>query len=343
MKIFSSSGGGAPDREARKHREQQWQLLEKAMPRLTTADRKEFSGEVEEVIRVKGGRVLVRMADRSTLDYVFPTPVDQVGVLAFWGGSGKDAAAGKLAAAFKRADSLDADPEFLKLSQVVAKPDWPVGRNRLPVPARELAKEQASLLIRFWRAQQIPGRDLVALPEGVVITAGRHSRIIDRGGRLDFCGRVKPTAIDAAILKARCHFGGAAMKAWGSASFKDRAWLAAKRAGVEVVNYEPSPDAALAWLEEEAEIDADRSAERALTAELETAVKIQAFISGERRQPPAPYGDALREMDEDEVKALGKLDPIELAIQLPQLRRKAEEAAAKKAAAKTSTSRRSQR
>lgn len=342
MRIFNSDGG-APDRETRRRREKQWQLLEKVMPRLTASDRKQFSGMVEEVIRVKGGRVIVRLADRSTLDYVFPTPVDQVGILAFWGGSGKDSAAGKLAAAFKRADVLDADPEYLRLSHVVAKPDWPVGRNRLPVPARELTEQQASPIIRFWRAQLIPGRDLAALPEGVVITGGRHSRIIDRGGRLDFCGRVRPTAIDAAIQKARCHFGGAAMRAWGSASFKDELWLAAKRAGIELLEHEPSPDAELAWLEEEAEIDADRSAERALTAELEAAAKIQAFISGERRQPPAPYGDALREMDEDEVKALGKLDPIDLAIQLPQLRRMAEEAAARKAAAKTSTSRRSQK
>lgn len=111
----------------------------------------------------------------------------------------------------------------------------------------KLSENQIKDLAAWWTAR---GYTATSAPDGAWINIGR-SRLHDTGNRLTVHGALTDEVIAATILKAREAWGGG-LRLEGSwtQSEQDRMWIAAQRAGVEIVNCRPSAAAQAAWKRE---------------------------------------------------------------------------------------------
>lgn len=247
---FNPDGAGEPGDKAQRFK---WNLLLKDVRDLSDEAKAELMNEIQQVSGSSRheGKTIIRMKDGSYVEYVH-ADAEKAAALSYLGGPGEHSLAKKMAEAIRDAAELDGEPVYLRRNQSVADKERPTTEydgQEMPVPAERMREEQIRELQEFWLKWGFYKKQMHLTPDGLMIKTGRDSMIIDRGDRLDFYGKAGDREINALIHKAQTQWGGA-MKVWGSQSFKDKAWLAAKRAGVEVVNYEPSPHVMQKWMKE---------------------------------------------------------------------------------------------
>lgn len=153
-----------------------------------------------------------------------------------WGSSGR---AQVLATAM--AAVLDVEAEYLDKTASV-------GATSHALRVTKMSEDTVKALAIWWGTR---GYAATAAADGCWIDVG-HTRIRDTGDRLEVYGGLTDNTIAAMMLKAREQWGGGMLLEGGWTQVeKDRLWLAAKRAGVEISNCQPSRKVQAEWQREQ--------------------------------------------------------------------------------------------
>lgn len=190
----------------------------------------------------------------------------------------------------------------------------PSARSRGPGRRLDADKAEAKQLADRWRERGYT--DVSVARNGVWIAVGA-ARLHDQGDRVTIHGPATDDAIHALVDKAKSEWSGS-MHIFGDDDFKNRAWLAAQRAGVEITNYEPPEHVRQQWESEQARTARAGAAVASVASRAEQARAAKAYASGDRETPPSPeIGAAIDAMTPDARAKLARGEPYEI---LPQLR-----------------------
>lgn len=169
--------------------------------------------------------------------------------------------------------------------------------------------EQTRSLAERWRERGYT--DVVEARDGAWVSVG-SARLQDTGNRVTVHGPASQDALRALCAKARDEWAGK-MEIWGGDDFKNRLWLEAQRAGVEITNYEPPERVREAWEREQARTAGARASVARVQDKAATARACLAYLRGEVEDPPSPeigaYLDSLPKADQSR---LAGREPYEL-------------------------------
>ena len=167
----------------------------------------------------------------------------------------------------------------------------------------------------------------ITISRGAVIVAVGESRISDYGNSATLHGPVTPEAIDVMVANAVKNYGGAA-EIRGTEEFKQKYWIAAQRAGLQVTNYNPPQRLLDQWEEEKAALEKDeaRAARQEGAAALvqsatSDAQRVKRYASGEADTLDDEHlKRAIDSMTESEKRELGGMKTAHVIGQLAALR-----------------------
>lgn len=123
-----------------------------------------------------------------------------------------------------------------------------VGAEAAPLSVARASEDMIQSLTRWWAMR---GYSATAAPDGCWINVG-HARIRDTGDRMEIYGGLTDEAIDATMIKAKETWdGGVYLDGEWTQAEKDRMWIAAQRAGIEIQNCTPTSSIENAWRREQ--------------------------------------------------------------------------------------------
>lgn len=207
-------------------------LLAEVAPKGFDASR--FTGDLHMIQKPSPGNPTARVMTRDGGWVEFDPKSGRI--VRTWGRTGR---AQILAQAL--ADALDGTVEHLARTATV-------GASVDALQVVKLSENKIKSLAAWWVARGYVATDAA---DGCWIDAG-HARIRDTGDRLEIHGGLTDAAVAATVLKAKESWDGA-MCLYGdwTQAEQDKIWLAARRAGVQIENCQPSKAIQAHWAREQ--------------------------------------------------------------------------------------------
>jgi hypothetical protein len=180
--------------------------------------------------------------------------------------------------------------------------------------SHDRAEDEISRRLDAWR--RLGYADAIASPQGVWVSVGGSTSILDAGDRCTLHGPVTDEAIRAMVEHTKAEWSGS-HEIFGSEDFKKRIWLESMRRGVRVTNYDPPPHLLAQWQAESKRRAKDDAAVGAVQDRAVIARQLLAHLRGDGEEAPTPALEAwAANLTQAQARAVAASEPWQIIPQL---------------------------